>query len=132
MVNAVQLCRSLAQDGWETAAEASLRDLIDQFLRELDGIESSIFIRGTSLGLHFDGLPPYTHYLKRVKNRVSLHFKNSDSAAAECIIRCTMDCIIKISRSKHAVAEADPVTEQLFQHVLGCLNASIRHFRAYL
>ena len=132
MFEALQFYRGCLNDGSDAASEAALRELLGQLLRELDRIEADIFGKSTSLGLHFDDLPPFVYYLKKFKNRLTLHFRNSDSAVAACMIRCATDCIITISRARQESEISDPSTEQLFQRLHCCFNLSVRYFRAYL
>ena len=132
MMGALLFYRSCLNDGADAASETALLDLLGQLQREMNRLESEISIKAASLDLHFDSLPPVSHYLRKFKNRVILHFKNSDSAVAESMIRCATQCIIAITRTKHDVKSVDPDTEQLFQRLHCCLNMSFRYFRAYL
>ena len=132
MMRSLQSYRSFLNDGADAASQASLHDLLGQLHRELDLIEAEILAKSASVGLHFDSLPPLSYYLKKFRNRLTLHFRNSDSAVAESIIRCATNCIITISRARNETDTADPVTEQLYQRLHWCFNMSLRHFKSYL
>ena len=132
MMESLQFFLSCLNDGADAASETSLLDLLAQLQQELNRFESEISVKAATLDLHFDSLPPVSHYLRKFKNRLILHFKNSDSAVAESMIRCATQCIITITRTKHDVKSVDPNTEQLFQRLHCCLNMSLRYFRAYL
>ena len=132
MMQALQSYRSFLNDGCDAASQASLHDLLTQLQRELDLIEADILAKAASIGLHFDGLPSVSYYLRKFKNRLILHFRNSDSAVAESMIRCATDCIITISRVRYESEGTDPCIEQLLQRFQCCLNISARYFRAYL
>ena len=132
LMKALQSYRSFLNDGSDAASQASLHDLMRHLHRELDLIEAEILAKSASIGLHFDGLPPVSYYLKKFRNRLTLHFRNCDSAVAESMIRCATDWIITISRVMNETETADPVTEQLYQRLHWCFNMSLRHFKSYL
>lgn len=132
MMESVQMCRSFVADGIEAASEASFRKFLSQLQGELDGIESALTANAKELEIYSDELPPLSYYQNRIRNRLFLHFKNSDSAVAESIIRCCTDCMIRITRSNNLACESSINAQILFHRMIGHLNVAIRTCGFYL
>lgn len=132
MMESVRICRSCVCDCLEAGSGAALRNFLVEVLRELDGIEAELTAKAMGLEVYFDALPPLSYYLLRFKNRLILHFKNSDSAVAERIICCCTSCSIRISRAKNLEQASESTADLIFERLLCCLNASIRSCRTYL
>lgn len=132
MMESVRFSRSCVYDCLDAGSDASLRSFLQQVALELDGIEAELTARAMGLEVYFDSLPPLSYYLAKMKNRLILHFKNSDSAVAERMICCCTDCSIRITRAKNAQDVSESPFELIFERLLGCLNATIRSCRTYL
>lgn len=132
MMESVRICRSCVYDCLEAVSGAALRSFLSQVLRELDGIETELTAKAMGLEVYFDALPPLSYYFTKLRNRLILHFKKTDSAVAERMICCCTTCSIRITRAKNADNLSESTADLIFERLHGCLNATVRNCRNYL
>lgn len=116
----------------DTSMRSSLRNTLQQQLREYDSIETEAFSIALQRGWELPELDPGRRFLKDRLIRLKLNGRNTDSRIADILIQGNTKGMIQGLKNLHQFDGQDHQIRILSQKLLDCETAHIRQMQAFL
>ena len=116
----------------DTSMRSSLRNTLQQQLREYDSIETEAFSIALQRGWELPELDPGRRFLKDRLIRLKLNGRNTDSRIADILIQGNTKGMIQGLKNLHQFDGQDHQIRILSQKLLDCETAHIRQMQTFL
>lgn len=116
----------------DTSMRSSLRNTLQQQLREYDSIETEAFSIALQRGWELPELDPGRRFLKDRLIRLKLNGRNTDSRIADILIQGNTKGMIQGLKNLHQFDGQDHQIRILSQKLLDCETAHIRQMQMFL